>query len=49
MHEALGQQLDIEPMLSSLHVGRFLPWGEQIKKQRRESGFVQCTRHKLIP
>src|SRR5262245_12648205 len=36
-------------MLSSLHVGRFLLWREQIKKQRRESVFVECTRHKLIP
>src|SRR4029450_8001872 len=41
--------MDIEPKLASLHVDCFLLLGQQIKKQRRQSGVVECTRHKLIP
>src|SRR5262245_41929614 len=49
VNEAFRQQMDVEPKRASLHVNCVLLLREQIKKQRREPGLIECTRHKLIP
>src|SRR5436190_7862735 len=46
--EALGQQVDVESMLRSLNIERFLFGCEQIEKEVPESGLVQNSRDKLI-
>jgi hypothetical protein len=49
VNKTLRKQTDVEPILASQNVGRFLFRREQIKKQRGQSGVVQRARDKLIP
>jgi len=49
VNEALREQHNVESKFGRVRVDRFLFRRKQIKKQRRQSGFVERTGNELIP
>ncbi|PYI70721.1 MAG: hypothetical protein DMF08_10655 [Verrucomicrobia bacterium] len=48
MHKALGQEINVESVLTSVDVDRFFFRREQIKKECSQIGTIECARDKLI-
>src|SRR5262245_51329616 len=48
IHEARGEQLNVETQMTRLHIDRFFFWREQIKEQRAETSVAEHACDVLI-